>query len=100
MASTSVINRFASPIVPQSTITTCGSVALGVISGTSPFSITIPIPGMTATGLIDTTYIHPAAGGAGQWIWNIVPGVDSVVVSFGQSPAVGETLVFQVLRFA
>jgi hypothetical protein len=55
-----------------------------VIAGTTQ---TISIPGMTATGLVSLIYLHTNSGGAGQYISNIVPGVNQVVVTLGHSGA-------------
>jgi hypothetical protein len=61
---------------------------------------TIVIPGMTATGLILPVYVHPGGGGAGQWFTAVTPGVNSVVITLGQAAALGETIIWSVIRFA
>ena len=75
--------------------TSVGSFAVAV--GTTQ---TIPIPGMTSTGLVQLTYIHPNGGGAGQFISNIVYNANSITVTLGQTGAVPETITWQVLRFS
>lgn len=67
-----------------------------VIAGTTQ---TIAIPGMTANGLVILMYIHPGGAGQGQFFVNVVPGVNQVVVTLGQTGAVGEFIVWSVLKF-
>jgi hypothetical protein len=71
-----------------------------VVAGTTQ---TIPITGMTSTGLVQLTYVHPNTGGAGQFISNIVYNADSITVTLGQAGASTpnqETITWQVLRFS
>jgi hypothetical protein len=71
-----------------------------VIAGTTQ---TIPITGMTANGLVMLMYVHTnTTGGGGQYIQNVVPGTNQVVVTLGQAGAVTpnqEFIVYHVLRF-
>ena len=50
-------------------------------------NFTIPIPGMTSTGTILLTYIHPNGGGAGQFIVSAICGTNQCLVSTGQVTA-------------
>jgi hypothetical protein len=71
-----------------------------VIAGTTQ---TISIPGLTATGLISVIYLHTNTGGAGQFISNIVPGVNQAVITLGQTGATTpnqEFIIWQVLAFS
>lgn len=72
-----------------------------VIAGTTQ---TISIPGLTATGLISVIFLHTnTGGGAGQFISNIVPGVNQAVITLGQTGATTpnqEFIIWQVLAFS
>ena len=71
--------------------------AFPVVSGATQV---IPIVGMTATGLINMTYIHPGGGGASQYFQGIVYAANQVTVTLGSSGAVGETITWSVIRFS
>lgn len=60
---------------------------------------TIPISGMTSNGLVHLMYVHPNGGGAGQYIQQVVPGTNQVVVTLGQNGATPEYIVWHVLSF-
>jgi hypothetical protein len=71
-----------------------------VIAGTTQ---TINIPGLTATGLVSVIYLHTNSGGAGQFISNIVPGVNQAVITLGQTGSttpLQEYIIWQVLAFS
>ncbi len=60
---------------------------------------TIPIPGMTSAGLVIPVYIHPSGGGAAQFINNVVPGTNQVVVTLGANAGAGEFIIWHALKF-
>lgn len=60
---------------------------------------TIPIPGMTSNGLVLLMYVHPNGGGAAQFIEQVAPGTNQVVVTLGQNGATPEYIVWHVLSF-
>lgn len=57
-------------------------------------TVTIPITGLTATGVVLATYVHPGAGGGSQWFKTITPGAGSVTITLGSLTATGETIVW------
>lgn len=87
---------YANPTSPLwNSKTSFGSFAVAV--GTTQ---TIPITGMTSTGLVQLMYIHPNGGGAGQFIRNIVYNANSITVTLGQTGVVGESITWLVLKFS
>ena len=73
--------------------------AVGQWPVTASITQTIPIPNMTATGLVMLMYVHPNPGGAQQYFHSITYGVNQIVVQLGKVGASPEYIVWQVLRY-
>jgi hypothetical protein len=61
---------------------------------------TIPIAGLNATGLVMVTYVHPGSGGANHYIKSVTPGADTLTIVLSQNFEVGDSIIWNVLKFA
>lgn len=75
--------------------------AYGVIvfSETSETPWTIPITGLTDTGLVMVTYVTPGNGRAGQYITSLVPTAGILTVSAHLAFDLGDSIIWNVLKF-
>jgi hypothetical protein len=60
--------------------------------------ITYSVPGLLSTSTVVPAYIHPGAGGAGQWIQSLIGGTDQFQIAFGNNTANGEQLNYIAKR--
>lgn len=60
----------------------------------------ISIPGLSASGLVMVTYVHSGAGGANHYIKAITPGTDELTIMLSQNFEVGDSIIWNVLKFA
>jgi hypothetical protein len=70
----------------------------GIYTCVAGSSQVIPIPGLTANGIVLLTYVHPNSGGAGQWISSVTPTTNALAVQLGQAAATNETIIWIVGR--
>jgi hypothetical protein len=68
----------------------------GLHTCTAGTTQTISIPGLTVNGFVSLTYLHPGAGGAGQWFKSSVPTADTLTVELGQNATTAESIVWIV----
>jgi hypothetical protein len=66
-----------------------------VVAGTTQV---ISIPGLTTSGVVSLTYIHPPGGGAGQWFKSSTPTANTLTVELGQTGGINETIVWAVAK--
>jgi len=59
----------------------------------------ITIPGLTTGAVVNLTYIHPTAGGAGQWFVSSVPTANTLTITLGQTAAITEKIIYSVAKF-
>ena len=55
-----------------------------------PSTISTVVGGLTSTSIVNVTYVHPGAGGAGQWVSFIGTSTNMLTVALGQTIAAGE----------
>jgi hypothetical protein len=60
----------------------------------------IPITGLTASGLVMVTFVHPGILGANHYIKSLTPGTDNLTITLSQNFAVGDSIIWNVLKFA
>lgn len=60
----------------------------------------ISIPGLNVTGLVMVTYVHPGIGGANHYIKSITPGASILTIIMSQNFEVGDSIIWNVLKFA
>lgn len=61
---------------------------------------TIPIPGLTVSGLVMINYVHPGVGGANHYVKAITPGANTLTITLSQNFEVGDSIIWNVLNFA
>jgi hypothetical protein len=57
---------------------------------------TITITGLTTSGVVGLTYIHPGAGGAGQFFVSSTPTANTLTVELGQTATTAESIIWIV----
>jgi hypothetical protein len=56
----------------------------------------ITIPNLTTNGVVNLTYIHPPAGGAGQWFQEYTPTENTLTITLGQTATKAEFILWSV----
>jgi hypothetical protein len=56
----------------------------------------ITISGLTTSGVVGLTYIHPPGGGAGQFFQTSTPTADTLTVELGQTATTAESIIWIV----
>jgi len=64
----------------------------------SSVALTYSVPGLFSTSTVVPVYVHPGAGGGGQWIKSLVEGTNQFQIQFGQNTARGEVLQYIALK--
>ena len=57
---------------------------------------TITIPNLTTNGIVNLTYVHPPAGGAGQWFKGYTPTAGLLTIELGQTATTAEFILWSV----
>lgn len=60
----------------------------------------ISIPGLTSSGLVMITYVHPGIAGQNHYIREITPGTDTLIITNSQNFESGDSIIWNVLKFA
>ena len=56
----------------------------------------ITIPGLTTSGIVGLTFIHPPGGGAGQFFKTSTPTNNILTVELGQTATIAESIIWIV----
>jgi hypothetical protein len=56
----------------------------------------ITITGLTTNGIVNLTYVHPPAGGAGQWFKGYTPTANTLTIELGQAATTSEFILYSV----
>ena len=59
----------------------------------------IPIPGLTTGGVVNLTYLHPEAGGAGQYFRTYTPSANQLTLGLATVGSVGDSIIWSVAQF-
>jgi len=80
-------------------------ISLGPVNGVFPSgkkqcvagtTQTITIPNLTTNAVVNLTYIHPPAGGAGQWFKGYTPTAGLLTIELGQTATTAEFILWSV----
>ena len=68
----------------------------GIHTCTAGTTQTITITGLTTSGVVGLTYIHPPGGGAGQYFVSSTPTANTLTVVLGQTATTAESIIWIV----
>ena len=68
----------------------------GIHTCTAGTTQTITITGLTTSGVVGLTYIHPPSGGAAQFFVSSTPTADTLTVVLGQTATTAESIIWIV----
>jgi hypothetical protein len=68
----------------------------GIHTCTAGTTQTITITGLTTSGVVGLTYIHPPGGGAGQFFKSSTPTANTLTVELGQTATTAESIIWIV----
>ena len=91
---TSITANVIFPIPPVPPTNLCGIYTEEAEDG--PLVVVIPIVGLTSTGIVLVTLVHPGTGGGPQYIKTIVPTTDTLTLTMNQSVEVGDGFIWLV----